>query len=175
MIGLALLAVVVIGALVYFLAGRSTYDKEMADAVSMMSGGRTEAARTAFSKITREHPDKADPHVFLSRLARDDGDATTARQELVTAIRLDAGDEKAQREMGILLLAQNSDPDLARRFLARAVTLNMTDSAAQGYLGCALLRLNRIQEGEKFLSHAGTGVWSSCSAVPSAAAAPPIR
>ena len=76
------------------------------------------------------NPDKSTPHVFLARLARTDGDLPTAQAELTTAIRLNNGDEKALREMGILLLAQK-DYDLARKFLIRAVKADTTDPAAQ--------------------------------------------
>jgi cytochrome c-type biogenesis protein CcmH/NrfG len=131
----------------------------------MMQSQRTEGARAAFSKIASEHPDQAEPHVFLARLARNDGDINTARQELATAIRLEPGNGRAQREMGLLLLGQN-DPDLARRFLIRAVQLDTADHAAQGYLGCTLLRLGRIEEGQRFISRAGSGSWSACTAVP---------
>jgi hypothetical protein len=31
-------------------------------------------------------------------------------------------------------------------------------------LGCALLRLNRTEEGQRFLSRVGSGSWSSCAA-----------
>lgn len=175
--GLLALAIIVVAVIAYVFMGNgnSGYDREMAAAVQMMQAGNPEAARAAFSKITRDYPDKSEPHVFLARLARDDSppDTKTATQELVTAIRLDPSDERAQREMGILLLTQNN-PDLARSFLARAAKLSPTDSAAQGYLGCALLRLNRVAEGQTFLSRAGPGVWSTCNAVP-AATTPPIR
>ena len=174
-IGLVVLVLILaIGA--YFAFGRSSYDREMASAIDLMQSSRTEAARAAFSKIASEHPDQAEPHVFLARLARTDGDANTARQELATAIRLEPGNSQAQREMGLLLLSQN-DAELARRFLVRAVQLDTTDHAAQGYLGCALLRLGRVEEGQRFISRAGSGSWSTCTAVPAApttaATAPP--
>lgn len=170
--GLALL--LIIGGLAAYLSiGRgSAYSREMDTAVGLLSTGRSESARAAFDKIARSYPDQATPHVFLARFARQDGDVATARQELATAIRLEPGNEIAQREMGLLLLSQN-DPQLARNFFIRAVKLNPADSAAQGYLGCALLRLNMIEEGQRFLSRAGPGTWSSCTAVPAAPATPP--
>jgi Flp pilus assembly protein TadD len=137
----------------------------MANAISLMTTGRTEAARAAFGQLVHDYPDKAAPHVFLSRLARTDTppDMDTARQELITAIRIEPTYEPAQREMGIYQLA-NRNPSLARNFLIRAVQLNPSDSAAQGYLGCALMNLNRAPEAQKFLARAGSGVWSSCTA-----------
>lgn len=168
--GLLLLAVI-IGAAAYLMNGSSAYANEMDTAAQLLSTGRQESARAAFNKIAREHPDQSKPHVFLARFARQDGDPSTARQELETAIRLDPTDELAQREMGLLLLAEN-DPQLALRFFARAVKLAPGDLAAQGYAGCSLLRLNRIEEGQRFLSRAGPGTWSSCTAVPPPITAP---
>lgn len=171
-----LVLLAVLGAAAYYAFGRSSYDRDMAAAIDLMQGSRTEAARAAFSKIASEHPDQAGPHVFLARLARTDGDVNTARQELATAIRLEPGNERAQREMGLLLLSQG-DAELARRFLVRAVQIDTADRAAQGYLGCALLRVGRVEEGQRFISRAGSGSWSACSAVPAApataATAPP--
>lgn len=163
----ALVLFAVLAAAAYYTFGRSSYNRDMAAATDLMQSSRTEAARAAFSKIASEHPDKAEPHVFLARLARTDGDVNTARQELATAIRLEPGNARAQREMGLLLLSQN-EAELARRFLVRAVQLDTTDHAAQGYLGCALLREGRVEEGQRFIARAGSGSWSTCSAVPTA-------
>jgi len=168
LVGGIVAAVLIVGGLAYFLFfGHASYDSAMASAVQLMQGGQPEAARGAFLKIVAEHPDQAEPHVFLSRIARNDGDMTTARNELVTAIKAEPNNPLPQREMGLLLLASNN-VDLARAFLVRAVKLAPSDSAAQGYLGCALMRLNRTEEAQKFLSRAGPGAWSSC-AVPTSA------
>lgn len=158
------LVLVAIAVALYIARGRSRFDSEMATAISLMTTGRTEAARGAFTTIAHEYPDKAAPHVFLSRMAREDNppDMNTSRQELVTAIRLEPTYEPAQREMGIFQLAAQN-PTLARNFLVRAVQLAPNDSAAQGYLGCALMRLNRVDEAQRFLARAGTGTWSSCA------------
>jgi hypothetical protein len=158
----ALCAIAALGA--YLALGRSHFDSEMANAVSLMTSGRTEAARGAFGTIAHEYPTRAAPHVFLSRLARSDTppDMNTARQELVTAIRLEPTYQPAQREMGIFQIADRN-PSLAKNFLLRAVRLAPNDSSAQGYLGCALMGLNRVDEAQKFLSRAGNGTWSSCA------------
>ena len=151
-------------AIAYFTSGRSHYDADMANAVNLMQTGRTEAARSAFATVAHTYPDKAAPHVFLARIARNDSppDMNTARQELVTAIRIDPTYEPAQREMGVFQLADHN-PSLARNFLTRAVQLAPGDSAAQGFLGCAMVRLNRMDLAQKFLARAGTGTWSSCA------------
>ena len=174
LIAVGLIALVIIAATTtYFTFGRSHFDGDMTSAVSLMTTGRTEAARAAFGAIAHEYPDKAPPHVFLSRLARNDSppDLNTARQELITAIRLDPAYEPAQREMGVFQLADHN-PSLARNFLIRAVQLAPNDSAAQGYLGCAMMGLNRVDEAQKFLTRAGSGTWSSCAAPPSTPATP---
>lgn len=172
LVTIGVVALVAIAVALYIVRGQSRFDSEMATAISLMTTGRTEAARGSFTAIAHEYPDRAAPHVFLSRMAREDNppDMNTARQELVTAIRLEPTYEPAQREMGIFQLA-TQNPSLARNFLVRAVQLAPGDSAAQGYLGCALMRLNRVDEAQRFLTRAGTGTWSSCAA-PSAPAAP---
>jgi len=135
---------------------------DMDKAVRMMADGRREAARGEFTRIARENPQLAAPHVFLARIARDEGDLAAARRELDTAIRLEPESAVAQREMGTLLLSQGQY-ELARSFFIRAVRLNPVDSAAQGLLGCSLIRLGRRDEGMRFISRAGPGSWSACA------------
>jgi cytochrome c-type biogenesis protein CcmH/NrfG len=154
---------VVIGVLSYFLFGRSSYERDMARAIDLMQAGQTQLARAQFMRIVSEHPDATDPHVFLSRLARNEGDLVSARRELVTVIQREPTNGLALREMGMLLLAENN-PALARNFLIRAVRADPKDLAAQGYLGCALVKLNRLEEAQRFLNRAGPGNWSSCNA-----------
>lgn len=159
----AAVLIVVAAVLGYRATQRAHFDKQMADAVNLMTTGRTEAARAAFGAIAHEYPDRAAPHVFLSRLARSDvpPDMNTARQELITAIRLEPQYAPAQREMGVFQLADHN-PSLARNFLVSAAKLAPNDSATYGYLGCALMQLNRVSEAQAFLSRAGQGTWSSC-------------
>ena len=156
--------IVVAAVLGYRATQRADFDTQMADAVNLMTTGRTEAARAAFGAIAHEYPDRAPPHVFLSRLARSDvpPDMNTARQELITAVRLEPTYAPAQREMGVFQLADHN-PSLARNFLVSAAKLAPNDSATYGYLGCALMQLNRVSEAQTFLSRAGQGTWSSCS------------
>jgi tetratricopeptide (TPR) repeat protein len=140
---------------------RSTPAKELDQAITLSQTGKREAARAEFARITRDNPSLAAPHVFLARMAREDGDVTTARREAETAIRLDPKNATALREMGLILFS-TGDYELARRFFVRAIQVNPADNASQGYLGCALARLNRIEEAQRFLTRAGNGVWSTC-------------
>jgi cytochrome c-type biogenesis protein CcmH/NrfG len=161
LVTVGVLVVVVLVAVGYLLFGRSSYDKEMNAAIASMQSGQIETARAEFIKVTHDYPTRAEPHVFLARLARTDGDLQTAHLELETAIRADPANGQAMREMGLLLLAENN-PALAVNFFIRAIKADTSDPAAKGYLGCALIKQNRIDEGEKFLARAGSGSWTSC-------------
>jgi tetratricopeptide (TPR) repeat protein len=169
-IALVVLLLAAIGGYALF-ARRSSPDKQMNEAVSAMQTGRREAARTQFSTIAREHPDLATPHIFLARMAREEGDLITARREVETAIRLNPKDAVALREMGLILFSAGNY-DLARRFFVRALTITPDDRASMGYLGCALARLNRYDEAQGFISRAGTGSWSTCLTAPPPALPP---
>ncbi len=161
------LLVVVIGAIGGYalFARKGNPAKDMEQAVTMMQTGQREASRAEFSRIARESPGLASPHVFLARMAREDGDIQGARRELDTAIRLEPKNAPALREMGLILFS-TGDYELARRFFVRAVQINPADNSSQGYLGCALARLNRTEEAQRFLTRAGPGVWSSCAQPP---------
>jgi tetratricopeptide (TPR) repeat protein len=159
-IALLVLVVAAIAGYAIF-AKRSDPDRQMNEAVSAMQSGKREAARGAFNEIARDNPELATPHIFLSRMAREDGDLGTARRELETAIRLEPSNAMALREMGLILFSAGNY-ELARRFFVRALNANPDDRASQGYLGCALARLNRFEEAQRFISRAGPGSWSSC-------------
>ncbi len=142
-------------------ARRSSPEKQMNEAVADMQSGKREAARGGFTQIARENPNLATPHIFLSRMAREEGDLGTARRELETAIRLEPGNAVALREMGLILFSAGNY-ELSRRFFVRALNVNPDDKASMGYLGCALSRLNRFDEATKFINRAGPGSWSTC-------------
>ncbi len=159
-VALVVLVVAGIGGYMVF-SKRSTPESSMQGAIASMQAGKHEAAKGEFATIARDNPTLATPHVFLSRLARQEGDLGTARRELETAIRLDPANFAALREMGLILFS-TGQYELARRFFIRALEANPADNASQGYLGCALSRLNRLDEAQRFLSRAGPGSWSSC-------------
>jgi tetratricopeptide (TPR) repeat protein len=159
-VSLVIIVLVAIGGFIMF-SRRSNPTKDLDAAITMSQSGKREAARAEFSRIARDNPALAAPHVFLARMAREDGDITTARREAETAIRLDSKNATALREMGLILFS-TGDYELSRRFFVRAIQVNPADNASQGYLGCALARLNRIEEAQRFLTRAGNGVWSTC-------------
>lgn len=169
-IGIAVVIALIVGG--YLLYGRGSGNGGLTAGISAMQNGQREQARGEFAKAVNEDPNAATPHVFLARLAREEGDLATARAQLDTALRLDAKNAIALREMGLVLFASRQY-DLARRFFVRAVTASPQDRASQGYLGCAMMRLNRVAEGTKFISNAGTGPWQACLQPTTTTAAPP--
>lgn len=156
----------------YFFMNRSSGDGLDAG-IDAMQAGQRERARGEFAKAVRENPNVAAPHVFLARLSREEGDLATARAQLDTALRLEPRNAVALREMGLILFASRQY-DLARRFFVRAVQANPDDKAAQGYLGCAMMRLNRINEGTKWINNAGSGPWTACLQPVTTATPPPL-
>ncbi|HUQ83250.1 MAG TPA: hypothetical protein VM076_19005 [Gemmatimonadaceae bacterium] len=175
-----------IGGGIYYFAGRS--GGPMTDGIAAFTAGNRVAARNAFAEAIRDDPKDADPHIYLGRLARDEGDAQTAVRELQTAIQLEPNNAAAQREMGAHLLATSTGQlnsgnlpgalqtlNLARNFYVRAVQLNPGDKNALGYLGCVLMRLGRVQEASNFMQRAGPGGWTSCQPLPTLAPNPGAR
>jgi tetratricopeptide (TPR) repeat protein len=169
---IAIVVVILLGAGGYFFFARGSSGSSLTAGIDAMQNGQRERARGEFAKAVNSDPNAATPHVFLARIAREDSDLATARAELDTALRLEPKNEIALREMGLVLFASRQY-DLARRFFIRAVTANPQDRAAQGYLGCAMMRLNRIPEGTKWISGAGTGPWQNCLRPAAPTTAPP--
>jgi tetratricopeptide (TPR) repeat protein len=171
-IWIAIAAVIVLAIGGYFFFARGSNGASLTAGIDAMKNGQSERARGEFAKAVKDDPNDPNPHVFLARLARTEGDLATARAQLDTALRLNSKNSVALREMGLVLFASRQY-DLARRFFVRAVQANPEDRASQGYLGCALMRLNRVQEGTKFIRNAGTGAWQACAQPAGAATAPP--
>ncbi|HEY6089035.1 MAG TPA: tetratricopeptide repeat protein [Gemmatimonadaceae bacterium] len=170
LIGAVVLLLFAVG--IYF-AFRGGSSDGLTAGIDAMKNGQRERARGEFAKAVKADPNAATPHVFLARLAREEGDLSTARAQLDTALRLEPKNAIALREMGLILFASRQY-DLARRFFVRAVQANPQDRAAQGYLGCSLMRLNRAQEGTKFINNAGTGPWTACLQPLTTTAPPPL-
>jgi len=171
----ALIAIPVVLLLVvagYFVLNRTSTDA-LAAGVEAMQAGKRELARGEFAKAVRENPETAAPHVFLARLSREEGDLASARAQLDTALRLEPRNAVALREMGLILFAARQY-DLSRRFFVRAVQANPDDKSAQGYLGCSMMRLNRVQEGTKWINNAGSGPWTACLQPLATATPPPL-
>jgi Tfp pilus assembly protein PilF len=172
LIGAAVVILLIIGVWFAFSRGGSSSDGLTAG-IDAMKNGQREKARGEFSKAVKAEPKAATPHVFLARIAREEGDLTTARAQLDTALRLEPRNAIALREMGLILFASRQY-DLARRFFIRAVQGNPQDRASQGYLGCAMMRLNRVQEGTTWINKAGNGPWTSCLRPLTIATPPPL-
>jgi hypothetical protein len=157
-LGLLLLAALGVGA--WWWSQRD--EREMDAGIAAYKAGDANAARTHFTAVARNDPDRAEPHIFLARMARDEGNLPGALSELQTAIRLDQRNPLALREMGAYLYTVQRY-DLARNFYIRALQVNPADRESQGYLGCSLLRLGRVAEAQRFLQRAGQGTWSACA------------
>jgi tetratricopeptide (TPR) repeat protein len=137
---------------------------DLADARRALREGRREAARAEFERAARENPREAEPHLFLARMSRDDGDYATARREAEAAIRAEPRNALAHREMGTVLYT-TGNYELARPFFVRALNLAPGDNTTQGLLGCTLVQLGRRDEGIRFLNRAGSGPWSTCASL----------
>ena len=170
-IGIPLVILLIIGG--YFVFRGGSGGDSLSAGIDAMKNGQRERARGEFATAVKSNPDASTPHVFLARLSREEGDLATARAQLDTALRLDPKNAVALREMGLVLFSSRQY-DLARRFFVRAVQANPQDRAAQGYLGCSLMRLNRAQEGTKWINNAGTGPWTACLRPLTTATPPPL-
>jgi tetratricopeptide (TPR) repeat protein len=169
--GAVILLLIVVGIVFAFRRGSSS--ESLNAGIDAMKNGQRERARGEFAKAVKEDPKASTPHVFLARLAREEGDLATARAQLDTALHLDGKNAIALREMGLILFASRQY-DLARKFFVRAAQENPQDRASQGYLGCSLMRLNRVQEGTKFINNAGNGPWTACLQPLTIATPPPL-
>jgi cytochrome c-type biogenesis protein CcmH/NrfG len=165
-------AVLLIAGGIYW-AFRGGSGSDLTAGIDAMNNKQRERARGEFAKAVKSDPKAATPHVFLARLAREDGDLTTARAQLDTALRLEPKNNVALREMGLVLFSSRQY-DLARKFFVRAIESNPQDRASQGYLGCAMMRLNRVAEGTKWINGAGKGQWEACLRPATSATPPPL-
>ena len=124
--------------------------------------GRHEAAKEHFLAASAASPNDPMSHVWLSRLARETNDLTTASAEAVKAVRLGPNNGPALRELATTLFAMQNFTG-ARAFYARAIAVDTADHVSQGYLGCSLIQLGRLEEGRRWIQRAGSGTWSTCT------------
>jgi len=168
---IALLVIAAIGAAVLFRPAST--NATLDEGIRAYAGNDRATAAMKFEQASRSMPKSALPHVYLSRMAREVGNYTVANQELQLALKAEPSSLEARREYGSLFLAQGNY-DMARTFYVRALEVNPSDKPSQGWLGCSLIRLNRIQEGQQWITRAGPGAWSNCATVtPPAPGAPP--
>src|SRR5207248_7817864 len=118
--------------------------------------GRHGIARERFVAASNYAPNDPMPHVYLSRLARETNDLTTASAEAVKAVRLGPNNGPALRELATTLFAMQNFTG-ARAFYARAIAVDTADHVSQGYLGCSLIQLGRLEEGRRWIQRAGSG------------------
>jgi cytochrome c-type biogenesis protein CcmH/NrfG len=124
--------------------------------------GRTADATARLRAASADLPNDPRPHVYLSRIAREANDLSTASAEGVTAVRLAPNDPMALRELATTLYAMENFSG-ARAFYVRAIEADPADHTSEGYLGCSLIRLGRTEEGTRWLERAGRGTWSACA------------
>jgi predicted Ser/Thr protein kinase len=124
--------------------------------------GDRAGAASAFEEAAARAPRMALPHVYLARIARENGDVPRATREIGAALELEPRSAAAHRELGALHLSAGR-ADLARDAYVRSLRLEPDDRGALGYLGCALVRLGRPDQAQRFLARAGDGPWRSCA------------
>lgn len=176
----AVVAVLVLLGVYYVVAGHRA-PSALDAGIAAYTAGHRDSARVFFTRAEAAYPNAVRPHLYLARMAREDGDFTTAGKELRTAVQLDPSGAAAQRELGAFFLARggsfasqsrpdlaSQDYDAARRAYVRAIQLDASDTASQGYLACALARLGRADEAASWLKRAGAGPWSTCASSPAA-------
>jgi tetratricopeptide (TPR) repeat protein len=168
---LGLLLLVALGAGAWYFFARDT-NTGLAKGVQYWQSGQRELAVGEFTRAARENPKDAMPHVYLSRIAREQGNMTLASQEATLAVQAGPSNAIALREMASYLLAVGNY-ELARRFFVRALGADPQDRSSQGFLGCTLIKLGRFDEGMKWMNRAGQGAWSGCAANAQPGAIPP--
>jgi Flp pilus assembly protein TadD len=164
---LGLVALLVVGGIAWALLSGRSGGAALDQGVTAYREGRREAAMGAFGKAAQDAPNDPMPHVYLSRMQREQGNLSTANAEAVKAVQLGPKNGAALRELASTLFAQGNY-DGARTFYIRAIQVDGTDRLSQGFLGCSLVRLGRLDEGNRWIQRAGTGSWSGCAAAPRA-------
>jgi Flp pilus assembly protein TadD len=176
-----MIAMAGVGALVIFVAGalaargakaasRRASSAAIAQGITAYREGWREAAAERFRTAASKSPNNPMPHVYLSRMAREANDLTTANDEAVKAVQLGPDNGAALRELASTLFVQQNFTG-ARTFYTRAIKADPNDRLSQGFLGCSLIRLGRVEEGMRWIQRAGNGSWTDCAAAPGTVAA----
>src|SRR5687768_17847033 len=158
----ALLLVLLAAGAAWFFFERGGPSAAMRRGQEAYRGGRLALARTEFQDAASARPEDAMPHIWLGRVARDQGDFATAGREITRAVQVEPTNYQAHRELGSYFLTVRNY-DAARRSFVRALELQPRDRTSLGYLGCSLIRLGRPEEGQRFLVRAGQGPWMACA------------
>jgi tetratricopeptide (TPR) repeat protein len=170
---IAVAVAAIVGAGVYYaMRMRGGTSSELSRARAAYAAGDRVTAKNVFGAVTGNAPTIAEPHIYLGRIAREEGDMATAKAELTRAVELEPQNALALRELAAFLLA-NGQLDLARSFYERAIRLDPDDKNALGFMGCTLIRQGRIDVGQRFLQRAGPGEWQACASLPAAPLATP--
>ena len=143
----------------WFLDGRASGSME--DGMRAYRAGRTNEARAHFAAAVRNDPDQAEPHVFLARMARDEGNLPGAQSELQAALRVEPNNALALREMGAYQYTVGNY-ELAQRFYAHSLRADGNNREAMGFMACSLYKLGRIEPAQRFFQRAGQGPWTAC-------------
>lgn len=143
-------------------SGEATARRAMDRGVTRWREGQPAAAREEFRRAAAATPTAALPHVYLARLAREQGDLASARDQAATAVRLEPANGVALREFAGVAFA-SGNYDAARRFYVRALRVNTGDRAAMGWLGCTFRKLGDEGQASRWLSRAGAGPWAACT------------
>lgn len=158
----ALLLVLIAGAAAWYYFEGGGPSAAMRRGQEAYRTGRLAQARIEFQDAASARPQEALPHIWLGRVARDQGDFATAGREISSAVQLEPNNYQAHRELGSYFLTLRQY-DVARRAFVRALQIQPHDRTSMGYLGCSLIRLGRLDEGQRFLARAGQGPWMSCA------------
>lgn len=167
-----LAAAIVIAAGAYYFRLFSGHPDALRTARAAFAAGDRVTARNAFAAAAGEQPTLAEPHIYLGRIARDEGNHPAAIAELRRAVELEPDNYLAHRELAAYLLSTGQF-ELARSFYQRAIELAPDDKVSLGYMGCTLLRLGRGDLAQRFFQRAGPGEWNACQAAFSPGAMPP--
>ncbi len=163
-LGLVLLGVLllaVIGAGAFYATQRNSEPDDLVRGRQAYAAGDRLTAKNSFSAAAGAQPTLAEPHIYLGRIAREEGNMPSASEHLRRAVELEPTNALAMRELASYLLATNQ-LELARSFYERAIRLNPDDKTALGYMGCTLVRLGRPDVAQRFAARAGPGAWQQC-------------